>query len=331
MSSLMHTLVADFANQLKESLKLGDQVKLSPLERPVQNIVVLGLGGSAFGGELVIGSQREHLKLPFNIFRGYQPAANLTEHTLVIASSYSGNTEETLESAQVALERGAQMIVITSGGKLAELAEKHNCPCLQLPSGYPPRAACGFSFVQQLVVLHQFGFIPDFREELEEAIELIEHFDEKEEAEALAKQLHKRMPIIYSSDAMEAIAIRFRQQINENGKQLCWHHVLPEMNHNELVGWAHPEELLKQTTVVNLRSAYDHPRVAYRFEITKQVVEKYTTHVVDVLARGESRLAQLLYLLHFVDWVSIYLADANGIDPTPVKVIDFLKGELAKR
>lgn len=327
----MQKLVEEFPNQLKEAISIGEKADFSSIDADeIRNVALLGLGGSAFGGELIRNLTADNMRVPFSIHRGYNAPAYAGKHTLAIISSYSGNTEETLSMAGQMLEKGVQAVAVTSNGKLAGIAKERGFPHITLPGGYPPRAAAGFSFVQQLFILRELKLIHDFRKELEDAIALLEAFDAHAQAESVAARLANKLPVIYAGDAADAVAIRLRQQINENSKQLCWHHTVPEMNHNELVGWEHPQWLHQQVQPVFLQTDYDHPRVALRFGINKEILQQYASEVLTLRAEGSSHLAQLLYLLHFADWVSLYLAKANATDPTPVKVIDFLKAELGK-
>jgi glucose/mannose-6-phosphate isomerase len=325
-------LIDAFGQQLIDAKAIGQAAAAKlPAPAPVTNVNLFGLGGSAFGGEIIRNLIFTTSKVPFTIFRGYEVPAYLNANSLVIASSYSGNTEETLEAAELARKAGARIIVVTSGGKLKEWAGTHGFSVITLPGGYPPRAAAGLSFVQQLYILRHYGLIPDFEADLDESIAVVQQFREQAETKKLGDSLKDRAVILYSSDAIDSIAIRWRQQINENSKQLCWHHVVPEMNHNELVGWEHPKFMLERASVIMLRSSFEHPRVAIRFEVNRQIIGQHTQHIVDVHAKGHSKLAQLMYLLHYGDYVSIHLAEANGVDAAPVKVIDFLKNELSKR
>lgn len=325
----MHELIQGFPAQLEAALGIADAAQLPAAKAPIHHVAVLGLGGSAFGGDLVDDTTRATRSVPLQVFRGYNAPAFLGPNSLVILSSYSGNTEETLSAAAQALEKGVQAIAITSGGKLKALAEHRGFPVITLPPGYPPRAAAGFSYVQQLRVLHHYDLIPDFRPALADAIRLLTGFPDRSAADALAQQLHNRVPILYASDTLASIALRWRQQINENSKQLCWHHIVPEMNHNELVGWQHPTWLFERASVVLLRSQHDHPRVGLRYGINAEIFTTAGTAVHEVWARGEGLLQQLLYLLHYGDWLSLKLAELNGVAATPVQVIDYLKSELA--
>jgi glucose/mannose-6-phosphate isomerase len=327
----MQDYIKGFAAQLEQGWHIGQQAVLPPAKAPIHRVVLLGLGGSAFGGELTRNLMEAEGRVPITIHRGYSAPAWVDAHTLVIASSYSGNTEETLQSLHEAHQKGGQVVCITSGGQVQQFAERHGLPLIVIPGGQPPRTACGFSFVQQLVLLGHYGLLPDQGPQLRAAIERISSFSDHELARVVAEQLQDRLPIIYSSDAVDSIAIRLRQQVNENSKQLCWHHVLPEMNHNELVGWELPRWLHDRCTVVWLRSRYEHPRTTLRFGINAEVIGRYTRQFVEIAPRGDSRVEELLYLLHFCDWVSLYLAELNAVDPTPVKVIDYLKNELSAR
>jgi glucose/mannose-6-phosphate isomerase len=331
----MQNLIQSFGQQLTQGREIGRGIRLSAVHHNTHlvfdNVSVVGLGGSAFGGEILRNFAFSTCSAPILIHRTYDVPAYINNKSLVIASSYSGNTEETLEAAEKARRQGATIVCITSGGQLRDFAKKYGYGLVELPGGYPPRSAVGFNTLQQLYVLRQYNLIPDFESELEEAIQVVNGFAHHAEAKKLAVALKDKAVVIYSSDAIDSIAIRLRQQINENSKQLCWHHVIPEMNHNELVGWEHPKFVTQQSAVVMLRSSYEHPRVGVRFGINEQVIAKHTSHIHTIQAKGNSLLAQLFYLLHFSDWVSLYLAEANGVDPTPVKVIDFLKNELAAK
>lgn len=329
--AIMKDLIEKFADQLDTAAQIASGYTCPPnRSHTIHEVVIAGLGGSAFGGEITRKVAESSSGVPVQIFRSYAIPAHIGPNTLVIISSYSGNTEETLEALQHCLTRNAEIVCITSGGKIAEIAREKGLDLILIPGGYPPRAAAGLSFVQQLAVLHARNIIPDFRADLTEATNLIRNFEDKSAAEVLAKKLHTRIPVLYSSDVFEPAAIRWRQQINENSKQLCWHHVIPEMNHNELVGWVHPQNLMDNLHVILLRSRLDYERTSMRFDINKQIIEKSCKNVSEVYAKGNTLLAQLVYFLHFGDWVSWYLAVENNVDPTPVAVIDFLKGELAK-
>jgi glucose/mannose-6-phosphate isomerase len=326
----MKQLVQEFSTQLQEALIIGQSYRFNTAKREFSNVVLTGLGGSGIGGSIVQNYVFDSMKVPFIVNKDYFLPAFVDKDTLVIVCSYSGNTEETTMALKAALKAKATIVCVTSGGAIAETAKKKELDCILLPAGMPPRACLGYSLVQVLYTLAHFGLISGgFEKELKASIKLLQS-DGKElerEGKALAKKLNGKTPIIYAAADFEGVAIRFRQQINENGKMLAWHHVVPEMNHNELVGWRDKDE---SRAVVILRNETDFERVQRRFEINKQVIRKYTKNISEVNSRGKSYWEKVFSLVHLTDWCSVYLAEMHGVDATEVKVIDFLKGELAK-
>lgn len=326
----MDKLVAGFADQLREAIAIGNDIQMRPPVAEIRNIVVTGLGGSGIGGNLVSEIVGKELRVPFQVNKEYGLPNYVNENTLVICSSYSGNTEETLAAFADAIKANALIVCITSGGKLLELAKQYNLDHVVIPGGNPPRACLGYSSVQQLYVLHQLGLISrQFESELNDTISLLERESEhiRSLAKAIAGQLQNRIPVLYTVTEMESVAVRFRQQINENSKMLCWHHVVPEMNHNELVGW---RNRIGNWAPIFLRSREDYERNQQRIEINKSIVAQYAEHVMEIYAKGESHTERAFYLIHLGDWVSVYLAELNNVDAVEVKVIDHLKNELAK-
>lgn len=327
----IETLIQEFPAQMRKAVTIGGAATFSKPEHEIRNVCLIGLGGSAFGGEVAKNFISSICPVPFDICRDYVIPGYVSQHTLLIASSYSGNTEETLSALEAAMPRNPKIVAVTSGGKLHHIAKEKGFDHILLPGGFPPRMAAGFSIIQQLYILKAMGLIADFSKSLNEAISVIESFDAHDEARMLAEQLYSKVPVIYSSPSFESISIRWRQQIEENAKHIAFHHVIPEMNHNELVGWKNPQELLEDMVVIILRSKLDHPRNAYRMDISRNLFGEYADSVVEVKPEGKSHLAQLFYLLHLGDWVSYYLAVLNEEDPAPVKVIDYLKTELGKK
>lgn len=325
----MKQYIETFGAQMREASAIADASQVTPHLKEIHNITVSGLGGSAFGAEIVKNYVASFCNVPISICREYTIPAHVGKNTLFIACSYSGNTEETLSAYEQAKAAGAEIVCISSGGKLTEWAKANGNNLITIPGGYPPRAAAGFAVIQQLQMLFAYGLIPDYRADLAKAQAAVDAFADHDAALALAKNLHNHYPIVYTSGELESVAIRWRQQIEENSKQLCSYHIIPEMNHNELVGWMKPSNIIDKFAVIFIRGEM-HQRVKYRFDLNKQVVERYTQSTFDIEAKGDGHLAQILYLLHFGDWVSYYLALENEVDPTPVAVIDYLKGELAK-
>lgn len=316
---------------------LARHVELPEIEA-ISNIVVTGLGGSAIGGDLLRIYAADKITVPIVVNRDYVLPRFVGPDTLVFAVSYSGNTEETLSAYEEARARGASIITITTGGKLAEMAQRDGVPVIGVPCGISPRAATGFLFIPTLRVLQRLGLLPDVTGEI---VEMIEHIKEQrkaigpEAAEAdnvakqLARKLHNKIPVIWgSTGTTEVVAQRWKGQINENAKAPAYWNVLPELNHNEIVGFQFPLEVLKKIHVVLLRDERDHPRVHRRMEITKDVIKDVIDGYTEVWATGNNPLSRLYSLIYTGDYTSVYLAALYGIDPGPVKVIDYLKREL---
>jgi len=326
----MEQYIAAFPEGMKKAVEHSKNLKLKDGDRNIANVVITGLGGSGIGGTIVSKIVAEYASTPIVVNNDYTLPEFVGRETLVIACSYSGNTEETLSAFDIALESGAEIACITSGGKLKSLAEENGLNMVLVPGGDPPRTTLGWSSPQIFAILEHYGIIDDrYRASLDKVADfLMEHqFEINTKAKLLAENLHTNTPVIYSDDAYEGIAIRMRQQINENSKSLCWHHKFPEMNHNELVGWASGNDKL---AVVILRTEDDHPQTQKRMELCKGIFANYTPNINEVYAKGEDKLIRSYYLIHFVDWVSSHLADMYGVDPVEVNVIDYLKGELAK-
>lgn len=326
----MRDLIKNFPQQLTEALAIGKAAKLPKTDREIRNIVVSGLGGSGIGGNMVYDMVGNQLSVPFTVNKDYSIPSWVNEHTLFIASSYSGNTEETLEALDKAIEKGALISAITSGGKLAELAEKHDFGIIKIPAGMPPRACMGYSLVQQFFTLNHYGFInDDFKTELDNAIELLKTKQAEIDvaAKELAEKVINKIMIFYAPDGYESLAVRWRQQINENSKLLCWHHILPEMTHNEILGWKDQADNLAP---IFFETDLVYKRTAKRIELTKNVVEKLVPNIYEIGVKNLTKIEAMLYMGHLADWVSLHLAEMRELDPTSIETINFLKGELAK-
>ena len=325
----MKALVQNFTNQLREAKSIAEKAILSTSSN-IENIIITGLGGSGIGGTIISELISDSCKVPIIANKDYFIPAFVNSKTLLIISSYSGNTEETLSAFNQALAKNAQIICITSGGKILELAKQHQLEFIEIPGGYPPRSCIGYSLVQLIKILVNKGFADKkLFDDLEKSIVLLEQENEaiKTESQQIAKNLTNKIAVIYSLGSTEGVAVRFRQQINENSKMLCWHHVFPEMNHNELVGWTTKNEDL---VVVTFHTSFDYERTKKRYDICKPIFSKYSNEVIEIVAKGETKLEQFLYLINIGDWISCYIADLKQIDPIEVNVIDYLKKELAK-
>jgi glucose/mannose-6-phosphate isomerase len=329
--SEMTKLVQNFPNQLKEALEIGEKFQI--IDKPgfnPRNVLITGLGGSGIGGTIASEIVGAECPVPITVNKDYFLPAFVNQDTLVIVCSYSGNTEETLYAMEEAIKRKAVIVCITSGGKVAEIAKQNNYDVILIPSGMPPRACLGYSLTQLFFVLKKFNLLKfDFKSQVNAAIDIIkkEETSIRKEAMAVADFLFKKMPVIYAVDGYNGVATRIRQQLNENSKTLCWHHVIPEMNHNELVGWAGGSDNI---AVLILRNKSDFSRSQARIEINKKVFQKHTPHVYELWSKGNSQLEQSIYLIHVTDWMSCYLAEKNSVDASEINVINDLKGALAK-
>jgi glucose/mannose-6-phosphate isomerase len=327
----MEKMIERFPAQLEEALEIAGKVNLARHSAPLRSVFISGLGGSGIGGTFVSEFVRSECKLPVVVSKGYHAPRWVNKHTLAICSSYSGNTEETLSTFEQLLGTGAKIVCIASGGKLIELAKQHQLDYVQVPSGWSsPRACMGYSIVAQLAVLRGAKLISNkiFGQVAKSAAALAkDQAAIRKSAAKIAAQIGNRTPVIYAADHNEAVAIRWRQQINENAKMLCWHHVLPEMNHNELVGWRDQRD---DVAVIWLRNKDDYQRTAIRTDITKGVTDKLSKNSVEIWSKGKSAVEKAFYLVHLGDFISVELAAARGVDPIEINVIDYLKGALAK-
>ena len=337
----MYDLIYRFPSQFEDVLNITDAVELPNWNTSqIKNIVVAGLGGSAIGGDLVRSYLAEKLTIPFFISRNYTLPNFVDESTLVFISSYSGNTEETLSAYDDAQKRKAKMIAISSGGKVKEKVLQDKITWVNIPKGFQPRAALGYSFVPILVMLGRLGFVQGEKDQIKGTKDFLssnrskyemELGVEKNFAKKIASELHKKLPIIYAAtDHFDAVSTRWKGQICENAKMLAFSNVFPEFNHNELVGWKILSEYRDDLIVVILKDREDHPRIKTRMEIVKGIIEKEGVRVIGAESCGETLLSRMFSLIQLGDFISFYLAILNGEDPTPVKVIDFLKNELAK-
>jgi glucose/mannose-6-phosphate isomerase len=337
----MYDLIYQFSEEFEKALNIAEATKLPDWKvDQIKNIVVAGLGGSAIGGDLVRSYLAEKLGIPFFICRNYTLPNFVNKSTLVFISSYSGNTEETLSAYDNTKKRGAKILAISSDGKVKEEAIQDKIAYVNIPKGLPPRAALGYSFVPLLVILEGIGFIQGEKDKIRKAKELLssnrskyrmELGVEENLAKKIALELHQKLPIIYAAtDHFDAVSTRWKGQMCENAKMLAFNNVFPEFNHNELVGWKTLSEYRDDLIVVILKDRDDHPRIKRRMEIVKGIIEKEGVKVIEVESSGEALLSRMFSLIQLGDFVSFYLAILNKEDPTPVKVIDFLKNELAK-
>ncbi len=326
--------------QCQQAWQLAEDFDLPQEYSNINKVLVIGMGGSAIGGDLVSSLVSPEAKIPVMIYRGYDLPAFVDDSTLVIASSYSGNTEETLSAFNQALQTGAKKLAITTGGKLKDIADENSVPVLTFNYHSQPRAALAFSFLPILCFLQKLGFIKNKSAEVTRAVEVLQNLsrriDEtqptpKNPARQLAGKLHGNLAVVYGAGLLSEVAHRWKTQINENSKAWSFYEVFPELNHNAVVGYQFPPELAEKMVVVMLRSDVLAQPIRLRYEVTCKLLERAGVHYESVDGEGISPLSQLLSLVLFGDYVSYYLAILYRTDPSPVEAINYLKEQLDQR
>jgi glucose/mannose-6-phosphate isomerase len=326
----MKSLIQNFSNQLSEALIIGESAKLTNSLQKISNILICGMGGSGISGNILNELVNNEVDVPINICKGYFIPNYVNENTLVIISSYSGNTEETINCINMVIQKKAKVVCVTSGGIIEKIAIENHFDYILIPGNMPPRSCLGYSLIQMFYILHFNKIINDgFKNDFKNSINLLEYENLSiiAEAEEIAKLLVKKTPIIYTTTNNEAIAIRFRQQLNENSKVLCWHNTIPEMNHNELVGWASKNESL---AVLILLDDTDYKKNKIRAGLNLEVIKKYASSVDVIYSKGETAIEKAIYFINLCDWISIFLAEMREIDPVEINVITELKNSLAQ-
>lgn len=338
----MFSKILEWPFQLREGWKIGESTDSEIRFRKMKNVVFNGMGGSAIAGDVVRSLLEKHLSVPFVVNRGYNLPSFANKETLFIASSYSGNTEETLSATHQAIEKGCKVVAITSGEKLAEMAQKKRYPVFFLPSGYPPRSALGYSLGVLLAFFSKLGVGPFSKKNVEQAAAFLE-----KEGKLLAnlarkenpilpvlKQLKGRFPLLYAgTETLEPVGLRWKCQLNENSKMHAGYIGIPEMNHNEIVAWEKIEALqgfYSSLVAVFLRSQKDSSRIRLRMDLTRELVLKNRGKAIEVQGKGASFLEEMLYLIYFGDLISVFLAVLNKVDPTAIENINYLKLHLSQ-
>jgi len=326
--------------QLEKAWELGKQLPL-PEWSGVRQVIIAGMGGSAIGADLLAAYCEPLCRVPILVHRDYNlPAWARGPETLCIASSHSGNTEETLSAFEQAVEADCRILAICTGGKLAAAAQNTGAALWRFEHHGQPRAAVGYSFGLLLAVFARLGLIPDPENELREAVAAMQQQQEnlgaevvaaKNPAKRMAGQLLNRWVTVFGAGLLAPVARRWKGQISEVAKAWGQFEFLPEANHNTLAGIENPENILPQMMVIFLQSPSDHPRNQLRSDLTRQILLLQGIATDFIHAQGETRLAHLWATLHLGDYVAYYLAMAYGVDPTPVEMIEGLKHEMKAR
>ncbi len=335
----MYSVLCDYPGQIRTGIDIGNTVNLGSIDTTsVRNMLICGMGGSAIGGDILRVYAAGKSRVPILVNRDYRLPAWVNAHTLVVVMSYSGGTEESLSAYDEAGKRKAQRIVVTSGGELLERAERDGVPSAIVPGGLAPRCALGYLFFPLLLIAARCDLFDLGQSSLKALVndteattkELADYTTPDNPAVAIAEKLHGTIPVLYGGQsALDAVLMRWRCQIEENAKVLAYSNVLPEMNHNEIVGWEQLPELLGHITVIALHDAADIPQLRKRLAITLDLVRPLAAGVLEVHAKEENELSRVFGLILLGDWVSFYLAVGTGVDPFPIRNINHLKKALA--
>ncbi|MFL3024850.1 MAG: bifunctional phosphoglucose/phosphomannose isomerase [Candidatus Neomarinimicrobiota bacterium] len=338
--SNMFKAIYDFPDHLREAKIIGENIILNNKYSKINNIIVAGMGGSAIGGDITRLILQNELRIPMYICRNYKLPNWVDNNSLVICSSYSGNTEEALSAFEDAKKKKAQIVGISTGGVLSEQIKELGLDLITIPSGLQPRAAIALSFVPILYLFKSLNLIEikkinDLIKAIDK-IELIREIYNKETNEnpayLLSKKIYKTLPVIYGeNESLAILAVRWKGQLSENAKMLAYHNELPEMNHNEIVGWENNLELINKISIIWLNDKSDHPRTNIRQTSTKNIINNLAGRHEIVSVEGSTKVERYLNMIHLGDWVSYWCAILHKTDPTPVKKIDELKKILSKK
>ena len=335
--SNMKLAIAQFPDQISKSFDIMKSWNLQKIYKDINNILIIGMGGSAIGGDVARVIAQNDCSLPIFVNRSYNIPDWVGANTLVIASSYSGNTEETLSAFNQCKQKQSSIIVITTGGDIENYAKQYQLDRILVPSGYQPRAALGFSFTCILILLNKLGFISDkIIETLYDVIDPLKSISiqmqkDNNEAFKIAEQVYKTCPIIYGSEDLTWVAaLRFRGQLAENSKMLAFHHSFPEQNHNEIEGWTCNQSIMDNMSIIWLKDISDHAGVKSRMRISSMLLDLKAGLQIKIKQDGLNRIHRLIKLIHFTDWVSYYAALLNNVDPTPVNRIQELKLKISE-
>jgi len=333
----MHQYAVNFPKQVQDAVLISSRLDLSSLTEKPKNVVLAGMGGSAAGGDFTKCLFESGGDVPFIVCRDYELPGFVNSETLVIACSYSGNTEETLSAYHEAKEQGAMRIVVTSGGKLAELAKQDGVPLCIVPGGQPPRASLGYLLMPLIVACEKLGLIPNQDYEgliatLMSCVDLwsVEVSIESNHPKQLAQAMQGKIGILYGLGSWQGIvANRWKGQINENAKNMAFAQSFPELNHNEILGWVKSDLQASNWITVVLQDGHESAKMKARAKVTAELTSKLSL-TIPVRAIGQTLLEKMLTLALFGDFVSIYLAALNRVDPENIDWINVLKSELSK-
>lgn len=332
--------IRDLPRQCRAAWEEAQALELPPDYCDIDKVVILGMGGSAIGGDLLRSLVALESPVPIFGHRGYELPLLVDGRTLLIASSYSGGTEEVLSAFVQALPTGAKKVVITTGGKLLATARANGVPAFVFRYESEPRSALGYSIMPLLAIAGKTGLVGDKSEDVQEAVAVMEGLAKRIDetvpladnpCKQLAERLRGRLPVIYGAGILAEVAHRWKTQLNESSKVWCFYEELPEANHNAIIGYALPKGIASSAFVVFLRGPAFHPRILLHYDFTRSALDQAGVENAVVDAEGKSPLTQMMSTILFGDWLSLYLAILNDVAPAPTTVIDELKAWLAKQ
>jgi glucose/mannose-6-phosphate isomerase len=319
----MHQVLKEFPIQIQKGWQLAENIKITD---KISKIVVAGMGGSCLPGE-ILQSYVEDFSIPIFLNRDYSIPGFIDDETLFFVISYSGNTEETVDALRAAKKKNARIIVVASGGKMKKLAEEMELTYIEVPSGLQPRFAYGYLFLILLRILQNSNLVDSQDDWVSKTAEVLHKDIFKEHAEDLSEKLLDKIPIIYTSDRMKAVAYKWKINFNENTKIPAFYNVFPELNHNEMNGFVN---LNGNYHVIIIKDENDHERIKKRMDIFKELVKQRGVEVTEIGLSGPNRLAKIMSAIYIGDWVSFFLAIRKKLDPTPVKLVEDFKGKLVE-
>lgn len=335
----MYARINDLPDQVREAWQLAGQLSLPQDFQQVRSVVIAGMGGSAIGGSLLQSYGADRIPVPLEVWRGYGLPAYVNRDTLLIVVSYSGGTEETLSALQQGHERGAKLLVISTGGQAARWAQEWQVPLLTFSYQAQPRATLGYLFTPLVRIFARLGFLDSQERAYEESLQVLDQARARwagpvPERENLAKQfarrLHGHAVVVYGAEYLAAVARRWKTQLNENAKNWAFYEEFPELNHNAIVGYEFPRQLARVVQVMMLRGDDLSDRVRVRMQVTQELLERFDIPFELAPGQGATRLAQIFSLIALGDYVSYYLALLNGANPTTITPINILKERLAQ-
>ncbi len=332
--------IQEFPDQCQNCWNDWKKIALPANYIQAKNVLILGIGGSAIGGSLV-SDLAKSASIQIDVSRNYHIPGYVNKDTLIIAISYSGNTEEPISALREASEKTKKIITISTGGKIASLSTNYRTPHYKINYGSQPRQALGYLFISLIAIFSKLDILEIKDDDIKEAIILVQGLQKKidvevstgyNNAKVLAQKLQGKIPIIYGSGYLEEVARRWKGEFNENAKSASYFETIPELNHNSLVGLQFPENLKSKIFVIILQSKFDHPRNKLRQEITAEILQKNRiNHELVYLKPSPTPLSEILQVIHFGDYVSYYLAILNNVEPEPIEIVRFLKDKLAEK